>query len=119
MSDSSVPTKLLTVGSIALWAALIFLPLAVFFGQAIFPATEIQSAGRILPAALRSVALASVIAGVAVLLGWVPGRLLGTCRRGRDVLLFLLLMPLVLPRSVLYYAWTLLLSPTTELGSYL
>ena len=28
-------------------------------------------------------------------------------------------MPLVLPRYILYYAWTLLLSPTTKLGGYL
>jgi len=119
VSDDSVPAKFLTAGSVALWAVVIFLPLLVFFGQAISPATEIETASRILPAALRSVALAAVIAAVAVLLGWVPGRLLGTCRRGRDLLLLLLLMPLVLPRYVLYYAWTLLLSPTTELGAYL
>ncbi len=119
MSDETVPAKLLTAGSVALWSVVIFLPLVVFFAQAISPATEVETTGRILPAALRSVALAGVIAAVAVLLGWVPGRLLGTCRRGKDLLLLLLLMPLVLPRYVLYYAWTLLLSPTTELGAYL
>ena len=119
MSDETIPAKFLTAGSVALWAVVIFLPLLVFFGQAISPATETETASRILPAALRSVALAGVIAAVAVLLGWVPGRLLGTCRRGKDLLLLLLLMPLVLPRYVLYYAWGLLLSPTTELGAYL
>ncbi|MBL7154335.1 MAG: 6-bladed beta-propeller [Phycisphaerae bacterium] len=31
----------------------------------------------------------------------------------------LLLMPLVLPRYVLYYAWSLLLTPTSGIGSYL
>jgi ABC-type Fe3+ transport system permease subunit/DNA-binding beta-propeller fold protein YncE len=97
----------------------IFVPLVVFFAQAVRPAPEAEIMGRILPAALRSFALASVIAAVAVLLGWIPGRLLGTCRRRRDLLLLLLLMPLVLPRYVLYYTWTLLLSPTTELGAYL
>ncbi|MHC4658900.1 MAG: 6-bladed beta-propeller [Planctomycetota bacterium] len=55
---------------------------------------------------------------MAVVLGYVPGRLLGTCRARQDLLLLLLLMPLVLPRYLLYYAWTLLLSPTTELGRY-
>jgi ABC-type Fe3+ transport system permease subunit/sugar lactone lactonase YvrE len=44
--------------------------------------------------------------------------LLGMCRAHRDLLL-LFLTPLVLPRYVLYYAWTLLLSPTTALGAYL
>ncbi|UCF14311.1 MAG: 6-bladed beta-propeller, partial [Phycisphaerales bacterium] len=69
--------------------------------------------------ALRSVALATAIAAAAVFFGWVPGRLLGTSGKGRDLLLLLLLMPLVLPRYVLYYAWTLLLSPTTRLGAFL
>ena len=119
MRDDTAPARLLTVGSVILWALVIFLPLAVFFAQAVSPATAVQTASRIVPAALRSVALAGIIAAVAVLLGWVPGRLLGTCRRHRDLLLLLLLVPLVLPRYVLYYAWGLLLSPTTELGAYL
>ncbi|MHC4073229.1 MAG: hypothetical protein ACYTGS_14540, partial [Planctomycetota bacterium] len=119
MSEETGPVKFLTIASVALWAAVIFLPLAVFFAQAVSPAPGPEGASRIVPSALRSFALASVIAGVAVLLGWIPGRLLGTCRSGRDLLLLLLLMPLVLPRYVLYYAWTLLLSPTTTLGAYL
>ncbi len=119
MNDGTVPARFLTAGSIALWAVVIFLPLVVFFAEAVSPATELETTSRILSAALRSFALASVIAAVAVLLGWVPGRLLGTCRKRKDLLLLLLLMPLVLPRYVLYYAWTLLLSPTTELGAYL
>jgi ABC-type Fe3+ transport system permease subunit/DNA-binding beta-propeller fold protein YncE len=104
---------------LALWAVVILLPLAIFLSQVISPAAELKTTDRILASAFRSFALAAVIAGVAVLLGWVPGRLLGTCRTGKDLLLLLLLMPLVLPRYVLYYAWTLLLSPTTTLGAYL
>lgn len=119
MSDETNPVKFLTIASVALWAVVILLPLVVFFVQAALPVAEQDSTSQIVPSALRSFALAGVIAGVAVLLGWVPGRLLGTCRSGRDLLLLLLLMPLVLPRYVLYYAWTLLLSPTTTLGAYL
>ena len=70
-------------------------------------------------ATLRSFLLSAVLAAAAVALGWLPGRLLGTVGRGRAVLLGLLLMPLLLPRYVLYYAWALLLSPTTALGRYL
>ena len=87
MSDDTVSTKLLTAGSVALWAAVIFLPLAVFFAQAISPAPKIETSARIVPAALRSVALAGFIAAAAVLLGWAPGRLLGTCRKRKDLLL--------------------------------
>jgi ABC-type Fe3+ transport system permease subunit/DNA-binding beta-propeller fold protein YncE len=108
-----------TVCSVFLWAVVIFLPLLVFLSQALSPSAKAETAWRIVPAALRSVALAAIIAAAAVISGWVPGRLLGTSRRARDLLLFLLLMPLVLPRYVLYYAWTLLMSPTTELGAFL
>ncbi|HUW19693.1 MAG TPA: 6-bladed beta-propeller [Sedimentisphaerales bacterium] len=114
----AVPRRLLTSASLALWAAVIFLPLLIVFTQALRPAVASET-GRVFASALRSFALAAVIAAVAVLLGYIPGRLLGTCRTHRDLLLLLLLMPLVLPQHVLYYAWTLLLSPTTELGKYM
>ncbi len=119
MTNGTAPSKFLTTISLALWAVVIFLPLVVFLSQALSPVGELELTSRIVPAALRSVALAAIIAAAAVLLAWIPGRLLGTSRRGGDVLLFLLLMPLVLPRYVLYYAWILLMSPTTKLGAFL
>jgi len=109
----------LTIVSLALWAVIIFLPLVILFAQAIFTTAESEISNQIFASMFRSFALAAVIAAAAVLLGWVPGRLLGTCRARKDLLLLLLLMPLVLPRYVLYYAWMLLLSPTTRLGAYL
>ena len=111
----------LTTVSLALWAVVIFLPLVILFAQAISPSAkaELEISNQIFASMFRSFALAAVIAAAAVLLGWVPGRLLGTCRARKDLLLLLLLMPLVLPRYVLYYAWMLLLSPTTRLGAYL
>ena len=84
------------------------------------PATRVESVNVFGPA-LRSFMLAAGIAAVAVVAGWIPGSAfggVGTSRKQRDVLLWLLLMPLVLPQYVLYYAWSLLLSPTTALGSY-
>jgi ABC-type Fe3+ transport system permease subunit/DNA-binding beta-propeller fold protein YncE len=104
--------------SLGLWVVVILLPLLVLFVQAIRPAAQLEGRG-IFASLFRSFALAGLISAAAVLLGYIPGRLLGTCRSRRDVLLFLLLMPLVLPRYVLYYAWTLLLSPTTQWGRYL
>jgi ABC-type Fe3+ transport system permease subunit/DNA-binding beta-propeller fold protein YncE len=97
----------------------IFLPLAFLFGQALSASPGFNGAERIFPFLFRSFVLASVIAATAVLLGWNCGRLLGTSRSNKDLLLLLLLTPLVLPQYVLYYAWTLLLTPTTGLGSYL
>jgi len=115
----NVLTKFLTTVSVALWTGVIFLPLVILFAQAIYPNADLKISNHVFTSIFRSFVLASVIAAAAVLLGWIPGRLLGTCRARKDLLLLLLLMPLVLPRYVLYYAWMLLLSPTTRLGAYL
>ncbi len=119
MNNDNVSVKFLTTVSLTLWAVVIFLPLVILFAQAISAPAELEIGNRIFASMFRSFALAAVIAAAAVLLGWVPGRLLGTCRAHKHLLLLLLLMPLVLPRYVLYYAWMLLLSPTTRLGAYL
>ncbi len=104
--------------SLILWTVIILVPLLVLFAQVIFSAEQLELGERFFRLMFRSFILAAVIAAVSVLLGYVPGRLLGTSHKSKDLLLLLLLMPLVLPRYVLYYAWTLLLSPTTDLGRY-
>ncbi|MBN2593250.1 MAG: 6-bladed beta-propeller [Sedimentisphaerales bacterium] len=119
MNDNNIGGKLLTVTSVVLWVVIILLPLLVLFVQVLSPSTVPEAAGNIYISMFRSFGLSAAIAAAAVLLGWVPGQLLGTCRTRRDLLLLLLLMPLVLPRYVLYYAWTLMLSPTTTFGAYL
>jgi ABC-type Fe3+ transport system permease subunit/DNA-binding beta-propeller fold protein YncE len=99
---------------------LIFLPLAVLLVQTILPGGgTAPETGRVMNLMFRSFGFAAVIGAAAVLLGYIPGKLFGTARRGRYLFLLLLLMPLVLPRYVLYYAWSLLLSPVTSLGIYL
>ncbi len=118
MNGEKVSMRCLATISLVLWLVVIFVPLLVLFAQVIFPADQLELGERFFGLMFRSFALAAVIAAVSVLLGYVPGRLLGTSRKGKDLLLLLLLMPLVLPRYVLYYAWTLLLSPTTDLGRY-
>lgn len=105
--------------SLTLWGIVIFLPLVFLFAQAVRPGVEAAPGEGILLVAFRSFGLAAIIAAASVVLGWIPGRLLGTSRGGRDLLLMLLVMPLVLPRYVLYYAWSLLLTPTSLFGRYL
>jgi ABC-type Fe3+ transport system permease subunit/sugar lactone lactonase YvrE len=93
------------------------LPLLVLFVRAVCVSVEPQ--GQVFASAVRSFLLAALISTVAIVLGYIPGRLLGTARSHQDLLILLLLMPLLLPRYVLYYAWSLLLTPNTSLGMYL
>ncbi len=69
--------------------------------------------------AAGTVARAAALAAIAVLLGAVPGKILASLRRGRVVFFFLLVFPLLLPRYMLYYIWTIPLGPTTLLGDAL
>ncbi len=101
-----------------LWGVVFVLPmvrsLTGVFGQAV-PAINGESMAVLMA---KSLGLAAFIATISVLLGAIPGRLLALSRR-RFWLLGLLLLPLVLPRYVQYYAWSLLLTPTTSLGRWL
>jgi len=101
------------------WMVLVFLPLLVLLGTTIFAPVALQYSEELLDQMLRSFGLAGLVAASAVVLGYIPGSLLGTCSGKSDLLLLLMIMPLVLPRYLLYYAWSLLLSPTTQLGRYL
>jgi len=114
----------LSAAGLMLWGALIAAPLAYLY--ACPPDRHIEKAqtssvgvGVGLGLTVRSFALAAGLAAASVVLGYVPGRLLGTIRRGRTALLLGLLAPLLLPRYLLLYAWELLRSPTTPLGDFL
>ncbi len=116
MRHEPATTKMIIFVTLAIWSGLFLLPLVGIFIQqnsATGDADVIQQAPGLW---LKSFGLAGLIAFAAVLLGYLPGRLLGTSRSGSCWLLMILLMPLVLPRYVLYYAWSLLSAPTTELG---
>jgi ABC-type Fe3+ transport system permease subunit/sugar lactone lactonase YvrE len=102
-----------------LWIGLVYAPLLVLLGQALSPSASVVAAPDIALLIIRSAALAAAIAGIAVVLGYVPGRLLAGSAKYRDVVLLAVFLPLVLPDYVLYYAWSLLLSPTTYLGTVL
>ncbi|MBN2138788.1 MAG: SMP-30/gluconolactonase/LRE family protein [Sedimentisphaerales bacterium] len=116
MKGDGVAAGLARSISLFLWMVVIALPLLCVAALAIFAGSATTSTMGITDCIGRSFALAAIVAAAAVLLGWTPGRLLGTSRRRGDLLLMLVLMPLVLPRYVLYYAWSLLLTPTSTLG---
>ena len=104
------------------WLALILLPLGLVYAAVVFGPSGGDlpwSAGHFWCMTGRSVLLAAAVAALAVALGYVPGRVLGTTARGRTVLYMLVLASLVLPRHVLYYIWSILISPTTPLGRLL
>jgi ABC-type Fe3+ transport system permease subunit/DNA-binding beta-propeller fold protein YncE len=103
------------------WLALVLVPLGWLYARVAAgegEATGWTAAGWAHLAG-RSAFLAAGVAALSVALAWTPGRLLGTARRGGAALLAVVLAPLLLPRYVLYYTWSLLLAPTTALGRWL
>jgi len=107
--------------AVGLWALLIAAPLGGLYLWPNDPPITSAAAAASLSAGVivRSFVLAAALAAISVVLGWMPARLLGTARRGRGVLMVLLLAPLMVPRYLLLYAWDLLRSPTAPLGQFL
>jgi len=104
---------------LAAWAALVGAPVALLAAGAAGGAAAASETGVSAGLVVRTAALAAAVAALAVVLGWVPGRLLGTARRGRAALFALLLAPLLLPQYLQLYAWRIYFSPPTALGGYL
>ncbi len=119
MKNESIFIKVTRAVSISVWTVVILLPLLVLFISVLTTDAKSDVSIDIYSSLLNSLFLSAIIAVMAILLGWIPGKLFGTCSAHKDLLLLFLLMPLVLPRYMLYYAWWLLLSPTTSLGVYL
>jgi len=118
VKPAQVATAGLPAAGLVLWTLVIAGPLAVLLAAAL--GARPVSVSVFVPVDMPgSFASAAGIAAVAVLLGWFPGRLLAAASRAAPVLLLLLLLPLILPQYLLYYAWQMLLSPTTSLGAYL
>jgi ABC-type Fe3+ transport system permease subunit/DNA-binding beta-propeller fold protein YncE len=114
-----VTIRLAKAACVMVWLLVIVLPLTVLAIEALSSSPQPDMVRPVLASLVRTCLLAGLIAAVAVVLGWLPAKLLGTSGAHGGLLLLLLLMPLVLPQYVLYYAWTLLLSPTTQLGQAL
>jgi ABC-type Fe3+ transport system permease subunit/DNA-binding beta-propeller fold protein YncE len=111
--------------ALLLWAGLIAGPLAWLYlagdnartSAAVRPGSPPATVP--LSVAWRTFSIAAALAAGSVVLGYVPGQLLGTAKRRRTVLFFLLLSPLLLPQYLSLYAWDLIRSPTTPLGDWL
>jgi len=108
----------LVIAFLLLWAMLFFLPFVRAIAD-VFGCTEsVANDGRFYLVVLKSLGLAGIIAALSIALGAIPGKLLARSHKPM-VLLGVMIIPLVLPRYVQYYAWSLLLSPTTALGEFL
>ena len=124
---SSIKTKEPVAGrfifgcGMAAWAVFVLVPLAVLLTSSLKSAgVDYVDSSRMFLLTLKTFGLAAIIAFSAVVLGYIPGRLLATTTPGgRDFVLLLLLLTIVLPRYMLYYAWSLLLDPATEFGRFL
>ena len=103
----------MVAGGLALWLALVAIPLSVALGGAVG-----QAGGSFVPWStwISSCAIAAVVALTAVVLGYAPGQCLGTCTKAGDSLWVLVMVSVVLPPYLLYYAWMVCLSPATSLG---
>ena len=102
------------VAAVGMWLLTIAIPLIYAILQS-GPNTEFSSAGRIAGVWGRTIGLAGLIAAAAVALGIPAGKVMAESGN-RGWVLALFILPLALPQHALYYAWSLLLSPTTALG---
>ena len=103
---------------LTVWALLFVLPFARSLAD-VASSTEFVNTGVVFyKVAAKTFLYAGGIAFVSVLLGYFPGKLLAFSGKGQ-MLLIAMIVPLVLPRYVQYYCWSLLLSPTTCLGKML
>src|SRR5690349_3150606 len=98
---------LLPILAMAIWLAVVVYP-SLAATASIFNSPHstvaIRSAGTLLA---TSIAWAAAVAAGAVLVGWLPGRVLGKSlnRRGFVPLAVILLVPICLPAYVVFYAW--------------
>jgi ABC-type Fe3+ transport system permease subunit/sugar lactone lactonase YvrE len=114
------PPRAAAAAGLAVWAAIVLAPLAMLAASVIRhpPSAEmLDSGGSLTESALMTAALALGLAVLAVVLGYVPGKILGTAGCGRTILFWLTLAALVLPHHVLFYIWRMPLNPPSWLGA--
>jgi ABC-type Fe3+ transport system permease subunit/sugar lactone lactonase YvrE len=114
------PPRAAAAAGLAVVAVTVLAPLAIL-GVSVArhpPSPEmLDSGGSLVQSALLTAGLALGLAILAVVLGYLPGKILGTAGRGRTLLFWLVLAALVLPHHVLFYIWRMPLAPTTWLGA--
>jgi ABC-type Fe3+ transport system permease subunit/DNA-binding beta-propeller fold protein YncE len=111
--------RFLTWLGLAAWAGIILVPLAwllVTLRWTDLPKGEDFSLPRYLELLTRSCATAAAVATISVIAGFPAGRIVGASAWGRTWGPILLILPLLIPPQVIYYAWGLLLLPTSWLG---
>lgn len=113
--DAHWMPKMTRTLAFGLWALVIGAPLCLLCTLALASDSPVPVSFPWAELMLQSAGWAALVALAALVLGLGPACLLARTRRP-ITLLGLLILPLVLPRYLLYYAWTLLLSPTTALG---
>ena len=91
MKNESVFTKVTRVVSISVWTIVVLIPLLVLFISALTTNAKSEISVDIYSSLINSLVLSAVIAFIAVFLGWIPGKLFGTCSAHRDLLLLFLL----------------------------
>ena len=101
-----------------MWAIVFVLPFVNSAGDVFSSDDGVANKGDFYAVVVRSFLFAAGVAAISVVLGYVPGKLLAFSGKSK-LLLLAMIVPLVLPRYVLYFCWSLLLSPTTALGSFL
>lgn len=104
----------MAAAGLAAWALCVATPLAgLYWPWAPVPK---EAAGPDPGVVLRTLALAAGVAAAAVVLGYWPGQLLGRLRRRTGLALLIVVMPLLLPPHLLWYALSLPLAPSAALG---
>ena len=108
----------LAIAFLLLWSLVFMLPFARAITDVLGCRGPVTNGDTFYLIALKTLGLAGLIAAFSVVLGVIPGKLLALGDK-QSSLLLVMIIPLVLPRYVQYYAWSLLLSPTTPLGKLL
>jgi ABC-type Fe3+ transport system permease subunit/sugar lactone lactonase YvrE len=111
--------RLATWTGFLIWTAVVVLPIATLYGAIRW--SDLPEAGELSLERYgmllgRSVVLASVLATLSLLAGWPAGRLIGAKNWARTYGPLLLMMCLIIPPQVTFYAWGLLFLPNSWLG---
>lgn len=107
-------------GIVILSSVLFLIPFLFLVKDALLNSSAgLQTGASYREIAAKSFGLAFLIAVISIILGYIPGKLLATSRRGKYFIFVLMLMPLVLPPYVLQYCWRIIYNPTTFLGNYI
>ena len=120
MNGGRTYSRILAGIFLSIWLLVILIPLILLYaGAATGSCEQVQDGFRYWKLTIECFARALLIGLFSVVLGYFPGRLLGTSGRFRTILFTLVMVPFILPSYVLFYAWTLPFSPATRLGDYL